>query len=53
MAHVVEGGISQMWTCSCLQMHENAIIACDEAACGELKVDTYKYYLDIEKEERL
>ena len=53
MAHVVEGGISQMWTCSCLQMHENAIIACDEAACGELKVDTYKYFLDIEKEERL
>ena len=53
MAHVVEGGISQMWTCSCLQMHENAIIACDESACDELKVGTYKYYLDIEKDERL
>ena len=32
MAHVVEGAVSQMWTCSCLQMHENAIIACDESA---------------------
>ena len=30
-----------------------SLIACDEAACGELKVDTYKYFLDIEKEERL
>ena len=53
MAHVIEGGISQMWTCSCLQMHENAIIACDEPACDELKVGTYKFYLDIEKDERL
>ena len=53
MAHVVEGAVSQMWTCSCLQMHENAIIACDESACDELKVGTYKYYLDIEKDERL
>ena len=28
-------------------------IACDEAACGELTVDTYKYFLDIEKNQRL
>lgn len=46
--HGVEGGISQMWTISALQMHPAAIIVADEDACGELKVDTYKYFKDIE-----
>ena len=53
LAKSVEGGVSQKWTCSALQMHNGAIIACDEEACGELTVDTYKYFLDIEKKERL
>ena len=53
LAHVVEGGVSQKWTCSALQLHNGAIICCDEAACGELTVDTYKYFLDIERKERL
>ena len=53
LAATVEGSVSQKWTCSALQMHNGAIIACDEAACGELTVDTYKYFLDIEKNERL
>ena len=53
LAATVEGGVSQKWTCSALQMHNHAIIACDEDACGELLVDTYKYFLDIEKKERL
>ena len=53
LAAVVEGGVSQMWTLSALQLHNNAIIACDEQACGELKVDTYKYFLDIYRSERL
>ena len=53
LAATVEGGVSQKWTCSTLQMHNGAIIACDEAACGELTVDTYKYFLDIEKNQRL
>ena len=53
LAASVEGGVSQKWTCSALQMHPAAIIACDEPACGELMVDTYKYFLDIEKAERL
>jgi glucosamine-6-phosphate deaminase len=53
LAATVEGGVSQKWTCSALQMHNAAIIACDEEACGELTVDTYKYFLDIEKKERL
>ena len=42
LKHGVEGGISQMWTISALQMHPKAIIIADEAACGELKVDTYR-----------
>ncbi len=46
--HGVEGGISQMWTISALQMHPKAIIVADEAACEELKVGTYRYYKDIE-----
>ncbi|MBQ7535258.1 MAG: glucosamine-6-phosphate deaminase [Stomatobaculum sp.] len=53
LAAVVEGGVSQRWTCSALQLHKAAIIACDEEACGEIMVDTYKYFLDIEKKERL
>ena len=45
----VEGGISQMWTITALQMHPKSIIVCDDAATAELKVGTYKYFLDIEK----
>ena len=53
LAATVEGEVSQKWTCSALQRHNGAIIACDEAACGELTVDTYKYFLDIERTQRL
>lgn len=53
LAATVEGAVSSKWTCSALQLHNGAIIVCDEAACGELTVDTYKYFLDIEKGERL
>lgn len=48
--HGVEGGISQMWTISALQMHPKAIIIADEDACAELKVSTYRYFKDIEKD---
>ena len=53
LAHCVEGGVSSKWTISALQMHNNAVIACDEAACGELKVDTYKYFKDVYAKEIL
>jgi glucosamine-6-phosphate deaminase len=53
LAATVEGAVSSKWTCSALQLHNGAIIVCDEPACGELTVDTYKYFLDIEKKERL
>ena len=48
LKHGVEGAISQMWTISALQMHPHAIIVADEAACAELKVQTYRYFKDIE-----
>ena len=41
LQHGVEEGVSQMWTISALQLHPHAIIVADEAACGELKVDTF------------
>lgn len=47
--HAIEGSINQMWTISALQMHQKGIIVCDEAACAELKVGTYNYFKDIEK----
>ncbi|MBO4411253.1 MAG: glucosamine-6-phosphate deaminase [Lachnospiraceae bacterium] len=53
LAAAVEGSVSQKWTCSALQLHPQAVIVCDEPACGELTVDAYKYFLDIEKAERL
>ncbi len=53
LAHCVEGGVSSKWTISALQLHNNAVIACDEAACGELKVDTYKFFKDVYAKEIL
>ena len=52
LRHCVEGGVDHAWTISALQLHQNGIIACDEAACGELKVDTYKYFKEIYKNEK-
>jgi len=46
----VEGGISHMWTISALQLHHKSMIVCDEGATDELKVSTYKYFKDIEKD---
>jgi glucosamine-6-phosphate deaminase len=53
LQQAIEGGVSQMWTITALQLHPKGIIVCDEAACAELKVGTYKYFLDIEKENLL
>jgi glucosamine-6-phosphate deaminase len=46
----VEGGVTQWWTISALQMHQHGIIVADEAATDELKVGTYRYFKDIEKD---
>lgn len=49
LQQAIEGAVNQMWTITALQMHPHGIIVCDEAACDELKVSTYKYFKDIEK----
>ncbi|WP_329904178.1 glucosamine-6-phosphate deaminase [Porphyromonas pogonae] len=50
LQQAVEGAVNQMWTITALQMHPKGIIVCDEAACIELKVGTYNYFKDIEKD---
>lgn len=50
LSQAVEGSINQMWTITALQMHPKGIIVADEAACAELKVGTYNYFKDIEKD---
>lgn len=46
----IEGPVTQAWTISALQTHKKGIIVCDESTCDELKVSTYKYFKDIEKD---
>ncbi len=46
----VEGPVTHWWTISALQQHPHGIIVCDEAACEELRVGTYRYFKDIEKD---
>ncbi len=53
MKAAVEGPLTQEWTISALQTHRHGIIVCDEAATDELKVGTYKYFKDIEKDNLL
>lgn len=50
LRQVVEEGVNHMWTVSVLQLHPKAMIVCDEFATYELKVGTYKYFKDIEKD---
>jgi glucosamine-6-phosphate deaminase len=46
----VEGAINHMWTISALQLHSHGMIVSDEDATTELKVGTYKYFKEIEKD---
>jgi len=52
LRHCVEGGVDHAWTISALQTHPDGVVVCDEAACGELKVDTYKYFKETYKNEK-
>ncbi len=49
LKHAIEQPISHVWTISAIQLHQHAIIVCDEAACAELKVATYKYFKEKEQ----
>ncbi len=48
--HGVEGGYSHQWTVSALQVHPCGILVCDDAAAQELRVSTYRYFKDIERD---
>jgi glucosamine-6-phosphate deaminase len=50
LKHIVDGNVSHKWTASMLQTHPAAIVVCDEAACDELSVGTFKYFLDKERD---
>jgi glucosamine-6-phosphate deaminase len=48
LREVLEGGVSHMWTASALQMHQHAILVCDDDSTLELKTETVQYFKDIE-----
>jgi glucosamine-6-phosphate deaminase len=50
LREAIEGAYSQKCTLSALQAHPHGIIVADELAVGELKVNTYRYFKDIEKD---
>ena len=49
LQQVIECGVNQLWTASCLQLPPHGIIVCDEAATIEMKVGTVNYFKDIEQ----
>jgi glucosamine-6-phosphate deaminase len=48
--HCIEGAYSHVYTASAIQTHPRGIVVCDEPATVELKVGTYRYFMDIEKD---
>ncbi len=51
--HGVEGSYNHQWTISALQVHPKGILVCDDPAAEELRVATYRYFKDIEKDNLL
>lgn len=49
LQQAIEGSVNQMFTITALQLHPKAIIVSDESATVELKVGTYRYFKEIEK----
>ena len=47
LQQAVEGSVNHIWTITALQLHPKGIIVCDEEACSELRVGTYKYFKEI------
>jgi glucosamine-6-phosphate deaminase len=46
----VEGAYNHTWTITGLQTHPHGILVIDDAASTELKVSTWRYFKDIEKD---
>ena len=53
IAASVEGPMTHYCTVSALQAHPAGIIVCDEAAIGEVKVNSYRYFKAVEAAEKL
>ena len=53
LASAIEGPMSHYNTVSALQAHPAGIIVCDEAAIGEVKVNSYRYFKAVEAAEKL
>lgn len=49
LREVVESGVNHMWTASMTQLHQHAILACDEPSTMELQTGTVKYFREIEE----
>jgi len=47
----IEGPCSHMCTVSALQLHPAGTIVCDEAAVGEIRVNSYRYFKAVEAAE--
>lgn len=45
----IEQGVNHMWTVSAIQMHQRAVMVCDEDATADLKVKTVKYFKGLEE----
>ncbi|CEO94328.1 hypothetical protein PBRA_000113, partial [Plasmodiophora brassicae] len=45
----IEEGVCHMWTVSAIQLHENAMIVCDDDATLELRVKTVKYFRGLQE----
>ena len=45
--HALEEGLSHKWTLSAVQMHNNALIICDEEAASALEKETTEYFKDL------
>ena len=48
----VEGPYTHYVTVSALQAHPNGVVVIDDAAAGELKVNSYRYFKAVEEAER-
>ena len=51
LASAIEGPMSHYNTVSAMQNHPAGIIVCDEAAIGEVKVNSYRYFKAVEAAE--
>ena len=48
LARCIEDGVSHMWTVSALQLHQRAMIVCDDDATLELRVKTVRYFKGLQ-----